>query len=115
MTAFFNSAVDEDPAVQVYSTRTLVFYVHLINPNTTDVFCQMFDALIANVIVGTTVPTYSFIIPGGSGASNRGAFEQEFAVPLQFNTALSIAVTTGATTNGAPGSDAVVNIGYLAG
>lgn len=113
--AFFNAAVDEDPAVTVHVGRTLLFFLHVINPNTTNCFLQCFDALLANVVVGTTTPTYSFLLPGGSGASNWGAYAETFTVPLQFNTGLVIAVTTGVATNGAPSADSPVNIGYLAG
>ncbi len=115
LTAFFNAAVDEDPAVTVYAHRALVFFIHVINPNDTDCFLQCFNAAAADVIVGTTTPTYSFLLPGGTGADNRGAYAESYAVPLQFDTAFSIAVTTGVATNGAPSADAVVNIGYLPG
>ena len=111
--SFFNVAVDEDPAVTVFAHPALLFFIHVINPNTTDCFLQCFDALLADVTVGTTTPKYSFLLPGGTGASNRGVYDGAFAVPLTFTTGLVIAVTTGATTNGAPLSDAIVNLGYL--
>lgn len=114
LTPFFDSTVDET-AVDVYAHRCLVFYLHVINNTTTDTFIQMFNAVAADVTVGTTSPQYSFVMPGGTGASNRGAFAEQFAIPLQFTTALSIAVTTGITTNGAPATDGSINIGYLAG
>ena len=113
--SFFNAAVDESPAVTVQAGRTLLFFVHVVNGDTTDCYLQCFDALLADVVVGTTTPKYSFLLPGGSGASNHGAYAENFTAPLQFNAGLVIAVTTGATTNGAPTNDAVVNIGYLAG
>lgn len=111
---FFDSSVDE-VATDVYQHRVLVFFLHIINPNATDAFLQCFDALAADVTVGTTVPTYSFLLPGGTGASNRGAYAEQFEAPLQFNTALSIAITTTATGNTGPGTDCVANIGFLAG
>lgn len=112
---FFNGAVDESPVVDVHVGRTLVFNIHVVGGDTTDTFLQMFDAAAASVTVGTTTPTLSFILPGGTGASNHGAYADVFPVPLQFSNSLSIAVTTTATGNGAPTNDAVVNIGWLAG
>lgn len=112
--SFFNSAIDESPAVDIFAKPTLLFNLHVINPNTTDVFIQLFNALAANVTVGTTTPQLSYLVPGGTGASNRGAFAIDFAAPISFATALSCAVTTDATGSGAPASDAIVNVGYLA-
>jgi hypothetical protein len=112
---FFNAAVDESPAVLVHQGRTLVFNIHVVNGDTTDCYLQMYNAAVADITVGTTTPKYSFLLPGGTGASNKGAYADSFSAPLQFDTALSIAVTTGPTTNGAPTNDAVVNIGWLAG
>lgn len=113
---FFNAAVDEDPVVNVHSTgRTLVFSIHAICPDTTDCYLQMFNAAAANVTVGTTTPAQSFLLPGGTGANNKGAYAITFPAPLQFDTALSIAVTAGPTNNVAPTGDAVINIGWLAG
>lgn len=113
--SFFNSAIDETPAVIVHTGRTLVFNLNIINNTITDNFIQMFDAVVANVTVGTTVPKYSFLVPGGTGASNRGVLSITFSAPLQFDTALSVAITTDIGGSGAPATDGSVNIGYLAG
>ncbi len=110
-TPYFNSAVT-NTAVAVTAYPTRVFYVHCVNNTLTDVFLQVYDRAAADVVVGTTVPTQSWIIPGGSGASNRGAFEEALSWPLQFFTALSIAATTTPTGNTAPSTAATVNLGY---
>lgn len=110
-TPYFNNAVT-NTAVAVTAYPARVFYVHAINNTTTDVFLQVFDVAAASVVVGTTVPVQSWIIPGGSGASNRGAFEEALSWPLQFNTAISIAVTTTSTGSSAPGTAATINLGY---
>lgn len=110
-TPFLNSAVT-NTAVAVAAYPVRLFYIHVINPNTTDVFIQIFDSQVGDVTVGTTTPKQSWLIPGGTGASNRGAFESEFSWPLQLLTALTIAVTTGPTNSTAPGTAIIVNMGH---
>ena len=109
--SFLDTAVSNSPvAVTAYPTR--VFYVHAVNPNTADVFVQLFDAQVGDVIVGTTTPVQSWLIPGGTGASNRGAFEEEFSWPIQFDIAVTIAVTTEPSNGTAPSSAVIINLGY---
>jgi len=111
--SFFNAAVDEDPAVSVHVGPTLLFFINISNPNAVQSFVQCFDALLANVTVGTTTPTYSLAIEAGTGATVPGVLSLALTVPLSFRTGLVIAITSGATTNGAITADAVVNLGYL--
>jgi hypothetical protein len=109
---YFNSSVSSTAtAVAVYPVR--LFYVHAINADITDVFLQLFDASVANVTVGTTTPIQSWLIPGGIGGSNRGAFEESFSFPIQTNAALTIAVTTTATGSSPPSIPLIVNLSYL--
>lgn len=89
----------------------LLKWVHISNPNTTDVFLQVFDA--SNPNVGTTTPTLSFCVPGGTGASNRGVYNQEFGpVGVTMSTAITYTITTTASGSTAPGSACTVGIGY---
>ncbi|MEO5366366.1 MAG: hypothetical protein H7831_08435 [Magnetococcus sp. WYHC-3] len=83
----------------------------VINPNTTDVYLQIFDLASGSVTVGTTTPKQSYLVPAGDG-TNSGAAELNFAEPLVCKDAVTIACTTAATTNGAPGSNSIVNILY---
>jgi hypothetical protein len=109
---YFNVAVTNTPvALRAVSSR--LYYVHAINTALTDVFLQMFDVPAASVVAGTTVPVQSWLLPGGTGASNRGAFEQAFPFPIQFNGAMSMLVATTAAGGTAPGSAAIVNLGIL--
>lgn len=110
-TPFFNSALVATKVV-VRAAGCRVFFIEVINNDLTDIYLQMFDALTANVTVGTTVPTLSLFIPGGTGASNRGGFIETFAVPIAFRTGLVIAATTTATGSGAP-TACVVNMAVL--
>jgi len=110
-TPFLNTSVSNVPVVvTTYPTR--VFWVHAINPNATDVFIQIFDKQSSEVVVGTTIPVQSWIVPGGTGLINRGAFEEILSWPLQLNTALTIAVTTAPTNATPPANAAIVNLGY---
>ena len=110
-TPYFNGSLS-NTAVQVTAYPTRIFWCHFINPNTTDIFIQVFDKLAADVTVGVTVPNQSWIVPGGTGASNRGAFEEQFSFPIQMITALSIAATTTPTGAGAPASASISNLGF---
>lgn len=107
---FFDGAVTNTP-VALRAITSRLYYVHAINTGLTDVFLQMFNVPAAAVSAGTTVPVQSWVIPGGTGASNRGAFATAFDFPLQFNGAMSMLVATTATGGTAPGSAAIVNLG----
>ncbi len=109
---FLNAAVDESPAVAVHVGPTLLYFLSVTNPDATDNYIQLFDSLLADVSVGTTVPKQSFMLPGGVGG-NDGLLTIAFPVALQFNTGLVVAITTTATGSGAPTGDAVVNLGYM--
>lgn len=109
---YFNAAVTNTP-VALRSNTARLYYVHAINTGLTDVFLQMFDVPAANVTAGTTVPVQSWLLPGGTGAANRGAFASQFAFPIQFTGAMSMLVATTATGGTAPGSAAHISLGIL--
>lgn len=107
---FLDPAVTNVPvAVRVNSSR--LYYVHAINTGLTDVFLQMFNIPAAAVTAGTSVPIQSWVVPGGTGAGNRGAFATSFAFPINFPGAMSMLVATTPTGGTAPGSAAIVNLG----
>jgi hypothetical protein len=86
-------------------------WIHVSNPNTTDVWLQLHDA--SNPTIGSATPLMSFLIPGGSGSSNRGVYNQEFGpAGITFATALTYTVTTTAEGSTAPGSAVGIGIGY---
>ena len=89
----------------------LLKWVHISNPNTTDAFFQAFDA--SNPTPGSTTPLLSLCIPGGTGASNRGVYNQEFGpVGVTFSTAITYTITTTAAGGTAPAANCTVSIGY---
>lgn len=83
------------------------------NINAAARYLKFYDALSASVIVGTTVPTLTLMIPGGSTAGS--GFFLNLPCDLDFSTGISFALTTGVADNdtGAVGaSDIVVTVLY---
>lgn len=79
------------------------------NPNTSQVFLQLFDAALASVTLGTTAPTLSLLIPAGN-AGEYGARSEVMYRPPNFRTALTYAITTTATGSTAPTSACQLNL-----
>jgi hypothetical protein len=77
---------------------------YIYNPNASAAFVQIFNVSSGSVTLGTTTPTLSLGVPATSAAnlmSGEG---------VDFGTAISIAATTTATGNTAPGTGLVTNI-----
>lgn len=100
-TALSNTAV----AVKASSGR--VYGYHIYNPNTSDSYVQLYDVAQGGVSVGTTTPTRTLWIPSG------GAIDSQFAIPLSYGTAITIAATTTITGGSAPSSGLLVEIDYI--
>lgn len=101
------------PALSNTVTNIKPFYGQLAsltayNPNASAAYIQVFDVLAANVVLGTTVP--SFILPLAQASSLSMSLGDN---GLQFNTAISIAATTTATGSTAPSSALTVSYAYL--
>jgi hypothetical protein len=80
---------------------------HYYNPNTSDVFVQLYDVAAASVVVGTTTPKITHWVPA------QGALDDwPLAIPITFSTAITIAVTTTATGGTAPSSAILVDVYY---
>jgi hypothetical protein len=73
------------------------------NSNATPVYVQMFDALAANVILGTTAPKYSFLVPAG------GTLARDFSNGVEFSNAITFACTSTRTGNVAAANSVDVN------
>ncbi len=86
--------------------------VHAANLTTADAYLQLFDALIANVTVGTTVPDQIFLVPAGNGTL-AGALIEEYETPgARFITGIAYAATTTPTGNTAPATGITLTAGY---
>lgn len=79
---------------------------HVQNPNASDAWFQLYDAATGSVTVGTTTPKLSLIVPA------NGAIEALFSVPVEFETAITYAATTGAANGTNPTTGLVGNLFY---
>lgn len=107
--SYYGTGTSTKAAVKASAGR--IHGLEVSNPNTADAFLQLFDALTANVTVGTTTPTQTFLIPAGDGTV-RGAVNITFPVPLNFKSGIMQACTTTPTGSGNPSAALTVNIQY---
>ena len=106
-TTYSNNELDEAKAV-VIASPCLLFNITVFNSGAA-AYMQFFDALTADVTVGTTVPTFVLGLPAAGG------IDSNYVLPKRFRTGMVVAVTATATGNGAPGADAVVVLDYTGG
>ena len=83
--------------------------IEVINPNTAQVFLQIFDRAATGVSVGTTTPNLVFHIPPGNGTTS-GARSEVFYRPISFINAVTYACTTTATGSGNPTTGLTVSM-----
>ena len=107
---FFDASADATVA-NLKTTSGLVFFIELSNIDNADYFLQLFDALAADVTLGTTTPNLSLLIPAGD-STFRGAMDKVFSPPLKFETAISYGVTTTATGSTGPTTALAMNAVY---
>ena len=93
--------------VTVKASAGRVYGYDFYNPNTTAVYVQFFNALIANVTPGSTSPTFSLYLPPQTGR------DMMRTVPLSFATAITICATTTATGGIAPTLPIEARVDYL--
>lgn len=93
---------------QVASGPQRMFSFHAANLHATDArYVHFYDALIADVTVGTTVPKLTYAIPAGQQRT------PDIPGGVRFNTGIAAACTTGITGAGAPGAnECVLNVIY---
>ena len=105
-----DTSVDNTNQV-VRTTAGRVYYFLLSNGGTVDAWFHLYDALTADVTVGTTVPKASFVVKAGTSATVVQTYEYN-GVPLHFEFGIIYAATTTPT----GGTDPVVKptLGILA-
>jgi hypothetical protein len=101
------SEVKAGGLIAVSGVPTRLFNLLAFNPGASVSYLQFFDALTANVTVGSTTPTFVIPMPAGGGVHTA------MTVPYQFNTGIMYAVTLTPTGAGAPASNAVVSFTYF--
>jgi hypothetical protein len=113
-TPYKNVDVDETP-VSVKAGPARLMVINAVNVAIAPRYLKLYNALVANVTVGTTVPVWTLALPAQVDA-NGGGIVLPIPEGLFFSTGLTIAVTTGAADNdtGAPGTkDVSVNLGLF--
>ena len=103
--SYFNSSADNTKTSIKASTGNL-YQLTCDNPNVTRIYVQLFNKALADITVGTTVPNY--VIPVLPGAM----FDNSYAIPMEFSTAISYAVTTTSTGAVAPSTAVMLSAGY---
>lgn len=97
--SIFRSTTLTNTAVAVKASAGTVSFLHVANVSGSAVTCylHLYDVAAASVTVGTTVPTWSMVLPAATVQTIP------FTVPLQFSTAISASATTTAGGNTACG------------
>lgn len=113
-TPYKNLDVDESED-QVKGTAGQVYWIHAINLATAVRYLKFYNATAANVTVGTTTPVLTFPIPTQAETADGAGFVLSIPNGIAFDTAITIAATTGIadSNTGAPGAnEVIVNLGY---
>ena len=112
-TLYKNIDVDESEDA-VKASAGQVYWIHAMNLSAATKFLKFYNATVATVIVGTTTPDLTFPL-ATQGDTNGAGFTLSIPNGIAFDTAITIAATTGVADNdsGAPGAnEVVVNLGY---
>lgn len=107
-TRYSNLALAETKAV-VIAGPVLLFNITAFNSGGATCYLQFFDALTADVTVGTTTPTFVIPLPASGG------YDTSLNLPEGFRNGIVIACTSTATGNGTPGAAAIIKLGYTGG
>jgi len=86
--------------------RTHLHKIIVENPNSATAYVQIFDALAADVTVGTTTPDYVIPVLGNSGTVD------DYIPSLRFKTGVTYACTTTPTGNTDPTTGLVLSATY---
>ena len=109
---YYNASVNATKAV-VKASGTKVATINIDNIASNAItYLQLFDAVTANVTVGTTTPTAVFAV-NTAAASNAVVSHLTFNPPLYFKTGLVIAATTTATGSSNPSTAVPIVIQYI--
>lgn len=106
----FRNVALSNTDVAVKTSAGRVYAIEAVNPNaSTGAWLHFYNALIANVTVGTTVPVWSMYIPANSTR------REYLTIPMTMATAITVAATTSAAhdVSTAPTTALVVFIGYI--
>jgi hypothetical protein len=111
--SIFRSLDLDESEEQIKATPGQVYGIWFSNTSTGTRFLKFYDATAATVTVGTTTPVITLALPGNASDDISGVFSIVYGI--RFNTAITVAATTGVADNdtGAPAAnDVLVNIFY---
>ncbi len=97
---FYDKDLDE-AAIAVKATAGQVYRIFAFNTTAATLYLQIWNTAQGSVTVGTTTPITSLPIP-----PNDSGITLDFDSGWEFGTAITVACTTGAETNGAPATNA---------
>jgi len=107
LSIFYDNDLDETKQ-EVKATAGQIYRIYAFNLASSVLYLQIFNLAAASVTVGTTVPLSSLPM-----TPSNGGFTFEFPMGWEFDTGITVAVTTGPQTAGAPGAnECIVNMGY---
>ena len=114
-TPFYNLDCDEsEDAIKASAGK--LYALGAINRSTGVRYLKLYNATVANVTVGTTTPVLVIPLPTMADTNGAGVVLPIPSCGIQFDTAITIAATTGFADNdtGAPGANDVIAFGaYL--
>lgn len=111
--SIFKSLDLDETEEAVKASPGQVYGYHFVNRTTSPLYLKFYNDTVANVIVGTTVPVMTLELP--SNSTDHIAGHLSFPFGIAFDTAITVAVTTGFADNdtGAPGANhAIVHVWY---
>jgi hypothetical protein len=111
--SIFRSLDLDESEEEVKGTAGQVYGVWFTNTSTGTRWLKFYNATAASVTVGTTTPVITLALPGNSADDISGVFSSTHG--LKFDTAITVAVTTGvadADTGAPSANDVIVNIFY---
>ena len=107
LTTFRTAALGQTPALTVKTSAARWHQYNFFNPNDVPVYIHIYNALLANVTPGTTVPTMTL------GVGIKDSLDGYWANSHNWSTGLTISASTAANGTGAPTLPVIATLGYL--
>ena len=113
LTIFRSIDIDETEE-EVKATAGQLYWLHVIQKTAAPLYLKFYNLTAANTTVGTSTPVLTLPVPSNADSDGSG-FTVSIPQGLAFDTAISVACTTGVADadTGAPGAnDCIINLGY---
>lgn len=107
-TPFYNLDVDESEDA-IKASAGQLYELYLYNATAAPLYVKLYNATVASVTVGTTTPAMTIPVPANNDLDGAGVV-RNWPTGLVFDTAITIACTTGLADNdtGAPSANAMI-------